>query len=239
MSLINDALKKAQKQRTGEAPPLGSLPSVGGESASQISRRAKPAGFDTLFLRGGIGAGVLLVLVVGGYFAFRTKPEARGQKPETSKSMPGQTAPAEAPAVQTPAAVVQVSAPAVSPAASFTLQVAPKPEPAAPKPESPKPVVQQASPMVKAPVSQPAVISPQPVAVAAPQKLEPRAMTFIDNIKVAGIRASATDSKVLMNDRVYRVGDIVEHEMALKLTGITSNSLTFEDERGGRYTRTF
>jgi len=64
-------------------------------------------------------------------------------------------------------------------------------------------------------------------------------MTFIENIKVAGIRASATDSKVLMNDRVYRIGDIVEHEMALKLVGITSNSLTFEDERGGRFTRTF
>lgn len=64
-------------------------------------------------------------------------------------------------------------------------------------------------------------------------------MTFIENIKVAGIRASATDSKVLMNDRVYRVGDMVEHEMALKLVGITSNSLTFEDEHGGRFTRTF
>ncbi len=56
---------------------------------------------------------------------------------------------------------------------------------------------------------------------------------------MAGIRASATDSKVLMNDRVYRLGTIVEHEMGLKLTGITANSLTFEDERGGTYTRTF
>ena len=54
-----------------------------------------------------------------------------------------------------------------------------------------------------------------------------------------GIRASTTDSKVLMNDRVYRVGDTVEHEMGLKIVGITANSLTFEDERGGRFTRTF
>ena len=42
-----------------------------------------------------------------------------------------------------------------------------------------------------------------------------------------------------MSDRVYRVGDIVEHEMGLKLIAITSGSLTFEDERGARYTRTF
>lgn len=51
--------------------------------------------------------------------------------------------------------------------------------------------------------------------------------------------ARPTDSKVLMNDRVYRLGSLVEAEMNLTLVGITSNSLTFEDGNGGRYTRTF
>jgi hypothetical protein len=74
-----------------------------------------------------------------------------------------------------------------------------------------------------------------PVAV----KLDSKAIAYIDNLRIAGIRASATDSKVLMSDHVYRVGDIVEHDLGLKLTGITANSLTFEDERGGRYTRNF
>jgi hypothetical protein len=72
-----------------------------------------------------------------------------------------------------------------------------------------------------------------------PRRLDARATTYIDNIRVAGIRASATDSKVLMNDRVYRAGDLVEHEMGLKLIGITSSSLTFEDPNGGQYTRNF
>jgi hypothetical protein len=58
MSLINDALKKAQKQRTGEAPALGSMPSVGGESARSISRRSKSSGPNPLLL-GGIAALVL------------------------------------------------------------------------------------------------------------------------------------------------------------------------------------
>jgi hypothetical protein len=70
-------------------------------------------------------------------------------------------------------------------------------------------------------------------------KLEPRAIQFIENIKVAGIMARPTDSKVLMNDRVYRIGSLVEAEMGLTLVGITSNTLTFEDGHGGRYTRTF
>lgn len=40
-----------------------------------------------------------------------------------------------------------------------------------------------------------------------------------------------------MNDRVYRIGDTVEHVLGLKLAGITAESLTFEDENGARYTR--
>src|SRR5687768_9156673 len=86
MSLINDALKKAQKQRTGEAPPLASMPGVGGESPQRIAKRAKPAGFDTLMVRAGIGIAVVLVLGVGGYFALRQKPETGNLKPEVSST---------------------------------------------------------------------------------------------------------------------------------------------------------
>jgi hypothetical protein len=237
MSLINDALKKAQKQRTGEAPSLGSMPSVGGESAASISRRAKPGGFDTLVLRAGIGAAVVLVLSVGGYFALRHTPEDRGQKTENS---PTQVAATQPPAVSPPSSVLrspssEPAAPAGVPASpAFTLQVAPKTA------TTPSSVVSPPSSVASPPSS--AISPPSSEASAPPKpalKLEPRALTFIDNIKVAGIRASATDSKVLMNDRVYRIGDMVEHEMGLKLVGITSNSLTFEDEKGGRYTRTF
>lgn len=69
--------------------------------------------------------------------------------------------------------------------------------------------------------------------------MDPRAIQFIDGIKVAGIRASAADSKVLMNDRVFRVGDTVGYELGIRLVGITASSLTFEDAHGARYTRNF
>src|SRR3954468_10632206 len=96
MSLINDALKKAQKQRTGEAPSLGSMPAIGGESATRIAKRGKSDGFNTLMVRAGIGAAVLVVLVVGGYFAFRSSP--------TAKQVAATPPPAAvAPVVQSPA----------------------------------------------------------------------------------------------------------------------------------------
>ena len=97
--------------------------------------------------------------------------------------------------------------------------------------EPPKPVETAAVQLAPEP--------PKPTAPAVARKLEPRAINFVNSIRVAGIRASASDSKVLMNDRVYRIGDTVEAEMGLKLTGITPNSLTFEDENGGKFTRNF
>jgi hypothetical protein len=85
----------------------------------------------------------------------------------------------------------------------------------------------------------PAPAKPEPAKPTLPGKLEARAINFIESLHVAGIRASSSDPKVLMNDRVYRIGSIVEREMGLKLTGITANSLTFEDDHGAAYTRTF
>jgi hypothetical protein len=226
MSLINDALKKAQKQRTGEAPPLASMPAIGGESARHIARRAKPASFNSLLVRLGLGAGGLLVLGLTGVLLLRDSP-----------------APAETPVAVAPAA--PSASPAPAPAAPgqtkpaenvFVLPIAAPPVVGKPAPVSPK--VEPTAPAAAVIQPETAKVAPAPTP-AAPGRLEPRAMTYIDNIRVAGIRASATDSKVLMNDRVYRAGDTVEHELGLKLVGITANSLTFEDQAGGRYTRNF
>lgn len=237
MSLINDALKKAQKQRTGEAPLLAALPGVGGQSAARISRRARPDGFNPLLLRGALGAAVLLVLVVGGYFAFRGKSEAGPRKTESS---PAQVAAAPSSVVSPPAsASPPVTRPPSSEPASpaFTLPITPVPAPAS---QLPAPSLAKAPSPAAVPA---AVISPPSAEASAPPrpepKLEPRAVQYIENIKVAGIMARATDSKVLMNDRVYRIGDTIEYEMGIRLVGITANSLTFADGSGARYTRTF
>jgi hypothetical protein len=291
MSLINDALKKAQKQRTGETPSLASMPGIGGESPHRIAKRAKPAGFDTLIIRAGVGAGVVLVLAIGGWLVLSPKAEsgrrlgADGEaKLKAEDSNAQTTAQPAAPVAQNPAPSSQppaqnpqvsgfssqVSAPVSAPA--FTLPVATKVEPPAPAPSSepqvsglrsqvsasppqvsapPAPVVPaptgsslQASPFrpqaSPAATSEPQVSGLRSQVSASPAKLEPRAIQFIENIKVGAIMArTSTDAKVLMNDRVYRVGSLVEAEMGLTLVEITTGSLTFEDERGGRYTRTF
>lgn len=61
----------------------------------------------------------------------------------------------------------------------------------------------------------------------------------IESFRVGGIRVSGADSKVLMNDRVYRLNDIVDHELGIRLTVIETRTLTFEDERGAVHVRNF
>jgi hypothetical protein len=231
MSLINEALKKAQKQRTGESPSLSGLPGVGGEPAARIARRAKPVGFNSLLTRIGIGAGAVALLVIAGIFLARmlTSPPAA---PAPAK--PAVVAAAETVSKPADAAPAKPAEPGVANANKFLLPVAVTPTPA---PVTPAPAAVENKPAVTAAVVPAAPAAPAKPAPAA--KLEPKAITYIENIRVAGIRASGADSKVLMNDRVYRVGDTVEHELGLKLTGITSNSLSFEDERGAKYTRNF
>jgi hypothetical protein len=233
MSLINEALKKAQKQRTGEAPPLASMPSVGGEAPQRIARGSKPSSGNPLLVPVALGATGLVAVLVVGFFLLRGKPAV--EAPAQSKivaSTPATPPPAANPA---PATLAKATTPPAK-SDAFVLPVAPPPEPVrtAAVPPQPEPRVETPKPAAPAPV---VAEPPKPAEPAA--KLEPRAIQYIENLRVTGIRASATDSKVLMNDRVYRIGHTVEHEMGLKLVGITATSLTFEDERGGRYTRNF
>jgi len=243
MSLINDALKKAQKQRTGEIPTLAAMPTIGGDRPVHIARRSQPPGVNSLLVKLGAGVGVLLIVVMGGMLLFRgasgTSTPATTTVADTPKS-PMRTTVATVPPAAVPAASVSTFVvPHVTPAAKEQ-HTTPKAESLKSQPERAAPV-----PTVVATVEPPKVEPPAPAVVmpaAPPAKLEPRAINFIEAIRVAGIRASATDSKdskVLMNDRVYRVGNTVEAEMGLRLVEITPNSLTFEDDRGGRYTRSF
>jgi hypothetical protein len=82
-----------------------------------------------------------------------------------------------------------------------------------------------------------ATAPPAPV-VTAP-KHDERVNQFIDTIRVAGIRSSGTESRVLMNDRVFRVNEIVERNFGLRLTKVEPNTLTFTDANGAVYVKNF
>lgn len=67
----------------------------------------------------------------------------------------------------------------------------------------------------------------------------PAVLAYLESAKVTGVRASATDPKVLMNNRVYRLEDVVDRDLQLRITGIASRELQFTDARDFVYTKSF
>ncbi len=207
MSLINDALKKAQKQRAGDNAPASGSTLHEGEASGSIAKRDKPPAFTTLLIRIGLITGALLIVLVGTYLGRHRAPQPIIQ--------PTLAQPTSAPATPTPPPVVS------------TVKA----------PDTVSLPIPAAAPAIVAP--EPIVTPPPPPPPSAPPKFSPQAIIFVENLRISVIRASATDSKVLMSDRVYRTGDIVAYELGLKLVEITADSLTFENESGARYTRNF
>lgn len=233
MSLINDALKKAQRER-GETPSVSNAPMPGGGSATTARANAKSGPKPPFLL---LGAGALLGVLVALVAVFWLRPastptaastpatvvsaprtaEAQPTPPTPSAAMPTATKSAEiAPVIKSEPPVVATATPTPSPtAATATLE----------------PIVAPAS----GPVSE-----ATPTVPSGPLTPSPRMVEAIEAFRVTGIRAgSGTDAKVLMNDRVFRLGDIVDHALGIRLTAATPNSLTFRDSSGATYTRNF
>src|SRR5687767_2395684 len=102
MSLINEALKKAQRQRLEEgADPAGTSPTATG---GHVARRGKGQGSNTLVLLGS-GALVLVVLsvVFTVYLVNRPTETKRVATTTPTPAAPSSSAKAPAPTVSAPA----------------------------------------------------------------------------------------------------------------------------------------
>ena len=98
--------------------------------------------------------------------------------------------------------------------------------------------------MAAAPQPSPVAASPAPVVAEpaptlAPDAPDERVTAFVESVRVTGIRSSGSESRVLMNERVYRVNDIVERTLNVRLIKAAADSLTFRDARGVTYEKRF
>jgi hypothetical protein len=145
---------------------------------------------------------------------------------------------APVPVVQAPALALPLSIPPATPAEVF----APAPAPVVTKLPAPSPITTPtvAAPPPAVPVlrsfSEGGSLSNGPAPID-PTKPDPKILAYLDALQVAGVRVSGTGSKVLMNDRVFRENEIVDHLLGLRLKKVQSDLLTFVDERGVIYTK--
>jgi hypothetical protein len=233
MSLINEALKKAQRQRT-DTPVIPSAPAPAGTveaPVARISKRRPPMPARTLVVL--IGGGVSLLLMGGVLvfvFVFNGHETAPAPAPSVASRPPPPAVGAQS-SPPGPASSVASAAPAVQ----LPPIVVPAPSPSAPGPEA---SVVNAAPAVQLPPtvpgSPPSVPGPPSAPVASSRVHE-----FLEKLRVSGIRASDTDPKVIMNDRVYRLNDIVDRPTQLRLTRIEASTLVFVDASGLEYRKNF
>jgi hypothetical protein len=60
-------------------------------------------------------------------------------------------------------------------------------------------------------------------------------LAFLEAARINGVRMVADDAKLLMNNKVFRTGNVVDRELGLKLVRISAEELIFEDARGNQY----
>jgi len=217
MSLINDALKKAQN-RYGESTPPTTGP-AGPASIPAAPRKGKsPLGKVIL-----IGSGIALLSAAVSTAVILVVVRKESPPPPAPIVRP---AAAETPPIS-PAPVV------LNPVKSAETPVPPPVVPATEPPIQPAPTITAAA-TPPSPVVFPPLTEPAPAI-----KLGTRIQSFIDRLRVTSIRISDTGNKAILNDRLFRVNDLVEPSLGLRLTEIKPSQLTFTDEAGNTYLRHF
>jgi hypothetical protein len=237
MSLINDALKKAQRSRSADSGDLA--PTPGGNT--RITKRGVPLSAKSLLLAAS-GVLVLFVLAVVVTVYFLNRPAA------TTTTAVAKATPTVAPTTDTnsPVIVAPVIAPPPQKAAP------PEPPPSVPptQAQAPKADPAPATPPGKSPTPEPATAPATKTAATAPAQPAPappaptalpdeRVHAFLDGLHVAAVSIRGNESRVMIGERVFRLNDIVERSLGLRLTKVDANQLTFTDGNGVAYTKYF
>ena len=220
MSLINDALKKAARQRAEEQGEV--IPPMPGGGHRRPSRPGEPMRVQTIVLIGAAALALIVVsAVVTGIFV-TGKPDVKVAAVIQSPTLAPTPAPQKV-VVQGPLIAVPQALPASVPTPT----------------SAPVAVVR---PAVVAAVEPTAAPTPRPVATApatAPQNRNELIQGIVDRYRVSGVRAAGADSKALVDGHVYKINEVIDRTIGLKLVKVEADHLTFVDAQGDTYLKSF
>jgi hypothetical protein len=207
MSLISDALKKAQRQR--------SMPGEGGLMAGGRGHRRGPKSPGPALALGAAALVAIIAVAVAVTITFlQPDPEEIAARINAART------PAAEPAPNAPTPETRV----------IVLPTLPKSEPAA---AAPTVAVENAAPAPSEPVGSPPATPP---AVARPSVVIQQYIDDLVITAVA-LRSVATDNRALIGSRVYAANEIVDRALGLRLVEINETTLVFQDANGARYVR--
>lgn len=270
MSLINEALKKAEQARAGGISETPTSP-----VAPVIAKRGRTIGTRTLVLLGL----VVVLLVVGGTTALflRSGSEpasaprvegvvkakaapaaepAKSESPVETQNPPTQSASntvgssgaTTAPAAVTPAPSVNPKSAVPSSPPAATVPPPPTAAPAVPAaPAAAASTVPAPTPSAAAVVSTPSpaapLAPPSPSVSTPPANAMPRPdekiAEYLDRLRILGVRSPGPEARVLIGERVFRLNDIVDRGLGLRLQKVDPGQITFVDAAGATYTKNY
>ena len=233
MSLINQALKKEQQRRSLnlKREPLD-ITAVDPQplTASQVAHRDQ-AKKPLKLLIGFSGLGAFL-LVCGGAFIYFGKAYLSTLQPTTTIAASSEVPeiPQSPPVARTPIAQVHEILDAQAEKAANAEAIAAATNNAETEPAT---IVESTPPE-----------NPEPESVVSddaliPESIGPQfsaeAQTVLDEFQIHGFRSAGANSRLLMNGRVYKIGDMVNNEFGLRFVGASEGALVFQDASGYRY----
>ena len=231
MSLINQALRKAQRDRTPNRMPQAGEPSPAAYASTTASGMS-----PTLVIGLVIAVAVLIGLVVGlSVVIFKGDDApvavASNQPPPTPAPAP-QSAPE--PVAQT--AITPVEQP---------IQAAPEKVVVAKVEETPAPSVvnelrkareaAEAEAAAEAKLAAERAKAAEEAAARAAAKPSEDIITWLGTAKLSGVKLSDTGSKVILNGKPYAVGEFVNFKLGLKVMIIQEKRVLFVDNNGKKY----
>ena len=232
MSLINEALKKAQNQRTVDliTPPPAVSASAGPGPLPQVRIAKRPPPLSAHTLIGLIAGGVFGLLAVGvvSFFYFSapaTLQEAGGAKPAASAPMPAPPAAPTAPGAGLDQAVPTTPViPAITPRQIGTVSL---------------PSIPDAAPSGVAPAAFASPPRPTPPPAPAAPVANPTISDFVDALRIAVVRLTPPEPKVVLNGQVFRINDVVDRGLKVRLVKIEAARLIFSDANGFEYPKNY
>lgn len=289
MSLINQALKKRQRDRGTFSEGLTISPKVEPTAAPRRATYAESLpGYKLLYwvvgggmIAAGIISAVALVIVVlkptplppaveplesesSGIQVRLQAPEKEGTIVEAQPAPTVETSPVPSasqpepqvarmePPVQQPTVVKDIPA---EPSPSTPSQAVPARPPVVAPTETDSSLSASTSTSTPVAAVKPTLIAEQPVKVgkAEDEKPEPpppaepipgaepnpNVLAFLESSRITGIKVAGKQSRLLMNNHVFKTNSIVQPETKLRITEIKSNEILFVDESGIQYRKQF
>lgn len=227
MSLINQALRKAQRDRTpermSEGNPKPGMPARPGYPSVPNRSGLRPA----LVIGLALTVAILIGLVVGLSIVIFTDDSTTEPTVQTS-----------APAGSTTSAPKQLDPATPGANESITPQITPPAQSQANAGSSPGPNIVEELRLAREAAEAKAASEAQAAAAAkARAAAEPNQaiIEWLGASKISGVRLAGDNSRVILNGEAFSIGEVVNFSLGLEVLLIQETRVLFEDVNGKRY----